>query len=177
MTRPASRLTMMAAVLLGLGSSGCSDRPEPVTKGSQRIEDFRVIKFAGESVVVPFRSDPPTEKVPGSVAGESLRVGNRVVLGDLDRPEVFLALDLVALQFYHSTPTPDQLGRFRLLGDEGRLFVVTRGTIATVKRVVDDELPEGLKAIEVTLAGPKGGTAWVSDPFVHRVGDGPKDPR
>jgi hypothetical protein len=175
MARPTSRLAMMAAVLLSMGPAGCSDRPEPVApKASHRVEDFRVIKFAGETVVVPFRSGLPTAKVPDPVAGEVPRAGDRVVLGDVGEGEVFLALDLVALQFYHSTPGPDQLGRFRLLGDEGRLFVVARGTAATVTRVVDGELPEGLKAVELELAGFKGGTAWVSDPFVRRVADGPK---
>jgi hypothetical protein len=169
MARPTSRLAWMAAVL---GLAGCSDRPEPIAEpaANHRIDDFRAIKFAGEKVVVPFRDGLPRTKVPEAVAGEVVKPGDRVVLGDSSEGEVFLALDLDALKFYHSTPGPDQLGRFRGLGDEGRLFVVPRGTLATVARVVDGALPQGLKAVELELPGPKGGPAWVGNPFVHRLG-------
>ena len=170
MSRPTSRLAMTAAVLLSSGLAGCSDRPEPVAQPvSHRAEDFRVVKFAGEKIVVRFRKDPPTAKIAEPVAGEVAKPGDRVALGDVGDGEVFLALDLDALKFYHSTPGPDQLDKFRRLGDEGRLFAVARGTVGTVARVVDGQLPQGLKAVELELAGPKGGTAWVSDPFVRRA--------
>ncbi len=172
MSRSTSRRALLATILLSSAPAGCSDRPEPepvVAEPSRRFEDFRVIPFAGEKVVVRFRKGVPTARVPEAVAGEVPKAGDRVVLGDVGEGEVFLALDPDALKFYHSKPGSDQLDRFRKLGDEGRLFVVARGTAATVVRVVDGELPEGLKAIELELAGPKGGKAWVSDPFVRRV--------
>ena len=169
MTRPTSRPTVLAAALLSSALAGCSDRPGPAPKPGRRVENFRVIKFAGEQVVVPFRKGQAPAPVPEAVAGEVPKAGDRVVLGDVGGGEVFLALDLEALKFYHSTPGPEQLGRFRLLGDEGRLFVVPRGTAATVARVVDGELPDGLKTVELELAGPEGGAAWASDPFVRRA--------
>jgi hypothetical protein len=174
MPRPTSRLAILAAVLLPWNLGGCSDRPQPVVRPSHQISDFRVVKFAGEKVVVPFREGLPTAKLPEPVAGEILQAGNRIALGDVSEGEVFLALDLDALKFYHSTPGPDQLERFRLLGDEGRLFVVARETAGTVARVVDAELPQGLKAVELKLAGPRGGTACVSDAFVRRLLNDPE---
>jgi hypothetical protein len=169
MPRPTPRLALLATVLLSWSLAGCSDRPQPVTRPSYQTSDFRVVKFAGEKVVVPFREGLPTAKLPEPVSGQVLKVGDRVALGDVGGGEVFLALDLDSLKFYHSTPGPDQLERLRELGDEGRLFVVARGTVGAVVQVVDGELPETLKAVELKLAGPKGGTAWVSDPFVRRL--------
>jgi hypothetical protein len=175
MPRPTSRLAMLTAILLSWELAGCSDQPEPVVaKPSYRISDFRVIRFAGDNVVVPFRKNLPTEPVPEPVAGEVPKAGDRIAVGDVGEGEVFLALDLDALKFYHSTPGLDQLERFRGLGDDGRLFVVARGTLGTVAQVVDGELPQGLKAVELKLAGPKGGTAWVSDPFVRRLLNDPE---
>jgi hypothetical protein len=170
------RITPRPAVLTVLltALAGCSGRPEPATRPSSRIENFRVIKFAGDTVVVPFRRGLSTAPVAEQVAGEVPKVGDRVALGDSGKGEVFLALDLDALKFYHSTPGPDQLERFRRIGDEGRLFVVARGTAGTVSQVLDGELPEGLKAVELELDGPKGGRAWVGDPFVHGIADDPR---
>ncbi len=171
---------MIASVLVSFELAGCSERPEPtpspksVAKSSTRIEAFRAIKFAGEKVVVRFREGLPTAPVPESVAGSAPWPGDRVVLVGVGEGEVFLALDLDALKFYHSTPSADQLERFRQLGDDGRLFVVPSGSVATVARVVDGELPEGLKAVELGLPGPSGGMAWVSDTFVRQASDRPK---
>ena len=176
MNCPAARLAgLLSALLTSAGLVGCSDRPgpnAPAAPTSHRIAAFRVIKFAGEKVVVPFREGPPPTPLPEPRPGEGPpKPGDRVVLGGPDPGEVFLAGDLEALKFYHSTPGPGQLGRFRLLGDEGRLFVVARGTVGSVLRVVDGELPGGLKAIELKGPGEDGGTAWVGDPFVRRIDD------
>ena len=126
-------------------------------------------------MVVPFREGLTTAPVPEGVSGEAPKAGDRVVPGDSGGGEVFLALDPVALKFYHSTPGPEELGRFRLLGDEGRLFVAPGGRFRrAVVRVFDGELPEGLKAVELKLEGEPGGTAWVGDPFVRRAADPPR---
>ena len=174
MTRPTFRPAILAAVLLAWVPPGCSDRPAPApaSKASRRLEGFRVVKFAGENVVVPFRPGLPTAPIERIILGDDPKPGDRVALGGPGKGEVFLALDLDALRFYHATPGPSELERFRRLGDEGRLFVVARGTTGTVVRVVEGELPDGLQAIELRLADPGGGAAWVSDPFVHRVEGG-----
>jgi hypothetical protein len=171
MPRRTSRPAILTAALMAWTPAGCSDRPTPesAAKPNRRLDEFRVVPFAKDKVVVPFRKGLPKLPVPPSTPREVAKVGDRVALGDSGEGEVFLALDLEALQFYHSTPGPDQIERFRTLGDEGRLFVVARGTAATVTRVVVGELPDGLKAIELELDGPKGAMAWASDPFVHRV--------
>ena len=186
MRRQTTNRSVLAAILSAAATAamaGCTDRPEPrpPVAPSRRVDDFRVIRFAGEKVVVPFRSGLEKTTLPAITFREAPKAGDRVALGDPGKPgvgegqnEVFLALDLEALQFYHSTPGPDQLGRFRELGDAGRLFVVARGTIATVARIVNGELPEGLKAVELALPGLKGGPAWVSEPFIGQPGDDPK---
>jgi hypothetical protein len=163
MPRPTSLLAWLAMAM-----AGCSDRPGPVGGPRPRPGEFRSVQFAGEKVVVPFREGLPIAAVAEAVVGEGPKAGDRVVLADAGDGEVFAALDLEALKFYHSSPKADQVGRFRLLGDEGRLFVVPRGAVGTVARVVDGELPDGLKAVELRLDGPKGGAAWVGDPFVRR---------
>ncbi len=158
------------AACLAMASAGCTERPPPSAPSGHRVDDFRVIRFAGEKVVVPVRRGLEKAPMVEGVAGDLAGVGDRVVLSDVGEGEVFLALDLDALKFYHSSPGPEQLGRFRLLGDEGRLFVVPRGTVGSIRRVLEGELPEGLKAVELQLPGERGGTAWVSDPFLRRPG-------
>jgi hypothetical protein len=177
MTRRPSRLAVIAMILpscLSLVPAGCSDRQPPSAGVERRIDNFRVIKFAGEKVVVPFRGGLQAAPIVGPDAGYVPKAGDRVILSDVGDGEVFLAQNLDALKFYHSSPGPDQLGRFRSLGDEGDLFVVARGTVGSVKQVVDGELPQGLKAVELQLPGEKGGPAWVSDTFVRRAGDDPR---
>jgi hypothetical protein len=93
--------------------------------------------------------------------------GERVSLSDEGGGDLFLAGDLESLQFYHSSPGPEQIGRFRSLAETGKLFVVAKGTTAVVARVVEGQLPEGLKALELRLLGEKGGVAWVSESFVR----------
>ena len=175
MTEPTPRLAIAAVLAFCLGpmASGCSERQRPAPGADHRIDDFRAIKFAGTKVVVPVRRGLEVAPAAGPAAGYVPSAGDRAILSDVGDGEVFLARDLDALKFYHSSPGPEQLGRFRLLGDEGRLFVVPRGTVGSVRRVVDGELPGGLKAVELLLPGEEGGPAWVSDTFVRRAGDGP----
>jgi hypothetical protein len=164
----------LAVGLIGLAlaiGSGCSERPASNARPGSRASEFRKIRFAGDWVVVSFRSGLSTAKVPDLAPGFLPRTGDRVVLSDAGDGDVFLAGNLDSLQFYHSSPGPEQLGRFRSLAETGKLFVVAKGTIAVVAKVVEGELPEGLKAIELRLAGENGGTAWVSESFVRRPGE------
>ncbi len=166
-----SRRPAIAAALaacLGLMASGCSEGERAGSRAGRRVDDFRKVRFAGAEVVVPFRRGLETATVGGPAAGPV--AGDRVALSDAGEGEVFLATDLDALKFYHSSPGPDQVGRFRLLGDEGRLFVAARGTVGSIRRVVEGELPGGLKAVELDLSGEAGGPAWVSETFVRRAG-------
>ena len=170
MTDRTSRLAAVLLASLSMAPSGCSERSQTDSKTGHRIDDFRVIKFAGEKVVVPFRKGLPVAPMADPVARYVPKAGDRVALSDVGGGEVFLARDLDALKFYHSSPDLDQLGRFRALADEGRLFVVPRGTFGSIRQVLEGELPEALKAVELQLPGDKGGPAWVSDPFVRRSG-------
>lgn len=171
MTRRVARPRAAVAILLALSSlagPGCSEGPPPAPRKGYRLSDFRKINFAGDTVVIPFRGGLPTSTIPDLEAGYVPKPGDDVVLADVGDGEVFAARDLEALQFYHSSPGPDQLGKFRALGDEGRLFIVARGTVGSVARVVEDGLPLDLRAVELRLPGEKVGVAWVSESFVRR---------
>lgn len=165
-----SRLPAVLLMSFSLILAGCSDRVQTEARANRRSETIRLIKTAREKVkvVVPFRGDLLVAPVAALEARYAPKAGDRVILSDVGEGGIFLAKDLEALKFYHSSPGPEQLSRFRALGDEGRLFVVPRGTVGTIGQVVEGELPEGLKAVELQLTGNKGGPAWVSDPFVRR---------
>ena len=174
MTHPPIVVAVFSAIVSLAIESGCSERPRTTERPGRRLDEFRSIKFAGEKVVVPFRGGLQTAPIPEAAEGDIPKAGDRVVLSDSGDGEVFLARDLDALKFYHSSPGADQLARFRLLGDEGRLFVVARGTVGSVTKVIEGEPSPGLKAVELHLPGDEGEVAWVSDAFVRRAGDAPK---
>ena len=163
MIRTDARLGLFLALL----AVGCSERPATPPQAPPKSAAFRKIRFANDWVVVPFRGGPrPDPTIPGAVPGLIPAPGDRVVLSDAGPGDVFLAGDLDALKFYHSSPGPDQFTRFQKLADDGKLFVVSRGTTATVSRVVGGQLPDGLHALELQLTGE---IAWTSDPFVRPV--------
>jgi hypothetical protein len=155
---------------------GCSERPGSKDRPGVRSSEFRKIRFAGNWVVVSFRSGSTISKVPEPSPGFVPRTGDHVVLSDLGDGDIFLAADLDSLRFYHTSPGADQLSRFQTLAETGKLFIVAKGTSAVVAKVVERELPEGLKSIEIRLLGEKGETAWVSESFVRGLDQGPKNP-
>jgi hypothetical protein len=165
---PTARLVALIALMVG---PGCSEGPPPEPRKNYQLSDFRKIRFAGETVVIPFRGGIRTSPIPELEAGYVPKAGDEIVLTDGGDGEVFAARDLEALKFYHSSPGPGELGLFRALGDEGRLFIVARGTVGSVERVVEGGLPLGLQAVELRLPGEKGGAAWVSESFVRRLAE------
>jgi hypothetical protein len=170
--RPRRSTARLAVGLTGLAMAfvaGCSERPTSKPPLEARTSGFRKIRFAGDWVVVRFRSAGPRATVPEVSPGFLPRPGDRIVLSGEGDGEIFLGGDLAALQFYHSSPKPDQLETFRSLADSGKLFLVARGTTAVVSEVVEGALPEGFRAIQLTLPGEKGGIAWASEPFVRRL--------
>jgi hypothetical protein len=161
---------LVALIVLTFGP-GCSEGPPPEPRKSYQLSDFRTIQFAGEKVVIPFRGGIRTSPIPELEVGYVPKAGDEIVLTDAGDGEVFAARDLEALEFYHSSPGPDQLGQFRALGDEGRLFIVARGTVGSVERVIDGALPLELRAVELRLPGQKSGIAWVSESFARRLSE------
>ena len=174
--RSGTRLLLACWTLALAVAPGCSERAGSKERVAAQAAEFRKISFAGEWVVVSCRSGSTTAKIPGTTPGFVPEPGDRVVLSDSGAGDVFLGADLDALQFYHSAPGRDQLGRFRTLAETGKLFVVVKGTMAVVSKVVDGQLPDGLKAIELRLLGENGGVAWVSETFVRQSADGKKGP-
>ncbi len=169
-----SRVTGTMALMLVLSltvGAGCSDGPRSQPGPPVSAESFRKIRFGGEWVAVSFRSGLAAPTIPEQQPGFAPKEGDRVILSDVGSDDVFVAGDLDALKFYHSSPGADQINRFRSLADAGKLFIVAKGTTATVAKSVEGELPEGLKAIKLSLAGPKVETAWVSEPFLRPAAD------
>ena len=152
---------------LVLAEPGCSKQEERKPPTSEQISEARKIRFANDWVLVTVRAGLKAQSVPEANPAFVPKVGDPVVISDVGDGEVFMAGDLDSLKFYHSNPGPDQLARFKQLAEQGKLFVVARGTTGVVNRVVEGELADKLKAVELRINGLPNVPAWVSEPFVR----------